>query len=91
MLSVTRSFFFFQGRIVPPRGPKDFGWDPVFQPDGFDETCVSHPMCSFRSILQSVGCEFSNKMTVADMRRCLARARTQFPTEAALFSEWLSS
>jgi len=22
------------GRIVPPRGPPDFGWDPVFLPDG---------------------------------------------------------
>ncbi|EFA80359.1 inosine triphosphate pyrophosphatase [Heterostelium album PN500] len=26
------------GTIVPPRGPRDFGWDPVFQPDGFNET-----------------------------------------------------
>ena len=26
------------GTIVPPRGSQDFGWDPVFQPDGFDET-----------------------------------------------------
>ncbi len=26
------------GRIVEPRGPRDFGWDPCFQPDGFDET-----------------------------------------------------
>jgi inosine triphosphate pyrophosphatase len=26
------------GKIVPARGPLDFGWDPVFQPDGFDET-----------------------------------------------------
>jgi inosine triphosphate pyrophosphatase len=26
------------GTIVPARGPKDFGWDPVFQPDGFDKT-----------------------------------------------------
>ena len=26
------------GRIVPARGPTDFGWDPVFQPDGFDTT-----------------------------------------------------
>lgn len=30
-----------QGKIVPPRGPKDFGWDPIFQPDGFDQTCVT--------------------------------------------------
>ncbi|GLC76767.1 hypothetical protein PLESTF_001831500 [Pleodorina starrii] len=27
-----------EGRIVPARGPSDFGWDPVFQPDGFDLT-----------------------------------------------------
>lgn len=26
------------GRIVPPRGPRDFGWDPIFQPDGFSQT-----------------------------------------------------
>eukprot|EP00116_Pleurobrachia_bachei_P009835 sb/3470097/ len=26
------------GQIVPPRGPENFGWDPVFQPDGFTET-----------------------------------------------------
>ena len=23
---------------MPARGPADFGWDPVFEPDGFDET-----------------------------------------------------
>ena len=26
------------GKIVDPRGSRDFGWDPVFQPDGFDQT-----------------------------------------------------
>ena len=26
------------GQIVEPRGPRDFGWDPCFQPDGFDQT-----------------------------------------------------
>ncbi|KAI7860739.1 inosine triphosphate pyrophosphatase [Circinella umbellata] len=26
------------GKIVPPRGPRTFGWDCVFQPDGFDQT-----------------------------------------------------
>ncbi|CAG8817436.1 13334_t:CDS:2, partial [Gigaspora margarita] len=29
-----------EGKIVPERGPKDFGWDPIFQPDGFDQTDV---------------------------------------------------
>ena len=32
----------FQGRtdgiIVEPRGRTDFGWDPIFQPDGFTTT-----------------------------------------------------
>jgi len=26
------------GRIVEPRGPTDFGWDPIFEPDGFHKT-----------------------------------------------------
>lgn len=30
-----------QGRIVEARGATDFGWDPIFEPDGFDQTYVS--------------------------------------------------
>jgi inosine triphosphate pyrophosphatase len=26
------------GTIVPARGPLNFGWDPIFQPQGFKET-----------------------------------------------------
>ena len=26
------------GKIVVPRGPNNFGWDPCFQPDGFEKT-----------------------------------------------------
>ncbi|GAB0094426.1 Inosine triphosphate pyrophosphatase [Sergentomyia squamirostris] len=26
------------GTIVSPRGPRDFGWDPCFQPEGYTET-----------------------------------------------------
>lgn len=26
------------GRIVPAAGDNQFGWDPVFQPDGYSET-----------------------------------------------------
>ncbi|KAL0078537.1 inosine triphosphate pyrophosphatase [Phycomyces blakesleeanus] len=26
------------GKIVPPRGSGKFGWDAIFQPDGFDQT-----------------------------------------------------
>ncbi|KAM7258596.1 hypothetical protein ACFE04_014337 [Oxalis oulophora] len=31
------------GKIVPPRGPNDFGWDPIFQPDGYDLTYAEMP------------------------------------------------
>jgi len=27
-----------EGIIVPPRGKNDFGWDPIFQPDGHKKT-----------------------------------------------------
>lgn len=37
----------FQGRtkgtIVSPRGSRDFGWDPIFQPDGYTETYAELP------------------------------------------------
>ena len=26
------------GTIVEPQGPQGFGWDPIFQPDGYDQT-----------------------------------------------------
>lgn len=31
------------GIIVAPRGSRDFGWDPVFQPDGYDQTYAELP------------------------------------------------
>ncbi|KAG0166040.1 nucleoside triphosphate pyrophosphohydrolase ham1 [Apophysomyces sp. BC1034] len=31
------------GKIVPPRGSAAFGWDAVFQPDGFDQTYAELP------------------------------------------------
>ncbi|KKQ35740.1 MAG: Ham1 family protein [Candidatus Nomurabacteria bacterium GW2011_GWB1_37_5] len=27
-----------KGKIVKPRGETKFGWDPIFQPDGYDKT-----------------------------------------------------
>ncbi|XP_029355694.1 inosine triphosphate pyrophosphatase [Echeneis naucrates] len=27
-----------EGHIVEPRGSRDFGWDPCFQPEGYEET-----------------------------------------------------
>ncbi|KAL0116779.1 hypothetical protein PUN28_010001 [Cardiocondyla obscurior] len=32
-----------QGTIVSPRGSKDFGWDPCFQPLGYDKTYAELP------------------------------------------------
>ena len=31
------------GKIVEPRGENMFGWDPVFQPDGFEGTYAQIP------------------------------------------------
>ena len=31
------------GKIVDPRGPTNFGWDPCFQPSGFDQTYAEMP------------------------------------------------
>ncbi|MFS7988924.1 putative nucleotide diphosphatase [Helianthus anomalus] len=42
----TKMYFFFQGKIVSARGPPDFGWDPVFEPEGYDQT-YSHPCIYF--------------------------------------------
>ena len=28
---------------MPARGPLDFGWDPIFQPDGFEGTYAQIP------------------------------------------------
>ena len=32
-----------EGKIVEPRGENMFGWDPVFQPDGFEGTFAEIP------------------------------------------------
>ncbi|XP_060178525.1 inosine triphosphate pyrophosphatase [Lycium barbarum] len=31
------------GRIVPARGPTDFGWDSIFQPHGYNQTYAEMP------------------------------------------------
>ena len=38
------------GKIVEPKGPTDFGWDPCFKPDGFDQTYAEMPKATKNSI-----------------------------------------
>ncbi|KAM7046796.1 inosine triphosphate pyrophosphatase isoform 1-T1 [Acridotheres tristis] len=38
------------GMIVEPRGPRDFGWDPCFQPDGYNQTYAEMPKAVKNSI-----------------------------------------
>ncbi|KAL6032744.1 hypothetical protein STEG23_016182 [Scotinomys teguina] len=40
----------FQGQIVKPRGSRDFGWDPCFQPDGYEQTYAEMPKAEKNSI-----------------------------------------
>uniref|UniRef100_A0A5F7ZC08 Inosine triphosphatase n=2 Tax=Macaca TaxID=9539 RepID=A0A5F7ZC08_MACMU len=47
------------GQIVAPRGCRDFGWDPCFQPDGYEQTYAEMPKAEknavshrFRALLE---------------------------------------
>lgn len=39
-----------EGNIVYPRGPRDFGWDPCFQPLGYDKTYAELPKAEKNTI-----------------------------------------
>ena len=62
----------FEGRttgviVNPPRGSRDFGWDPVFQPDGFQLTyaemeketknSISHRGKALQKLKQHFNCD----------------------------------
>eukprot|EP01026_Neomeris_dumetosa_P012960 TRINITY_DN14504_c0_g1_i2.p3 TRINITY_DN14504_c0_g1~~TRINITY_DN14504_c0_g1_i2.p3 ORF type:complete len:126 (-),score=12.23 TRINITY_DN14504_c0_g1_i2:194-571(-) len=57
-----------EGRIVSARGPKDFGWDPIFQPDGFELTYaemekatknqISHRFKALEKLKEFLQCQF---------------------------------
>jgi len=72
-----------QGKIVPARGPKDFGWDPVFQPDGF-ETTYAAPVGEgclrawLRCLWPSCGCASTRyaEMTSEEKGKISHRARS---------------
>ncbi|KAK6929634.1 Ham1-like protein [Dillenia turbinata] len=43
-VSLSMTFLLtFSGKIVPPRGPDDFGLDPIFQPDGYEQIYAEMP------------------------------------------------
>lgn len=56
-----------QGKIVLPRGPPDFGWDPIFQPEGFQETYAEM--------------DSAVKNTISHRYRALQALREHFVTE----------
>jgi inosine triphosphate pyrophosphatase len=41
---------YLAGIIVEPRGPRDFGWDPIFQPIGYDQTYAELPKATKNEI-----------------------------------------
>ena len=53
------------GKIVPARGDNNFGWDPIFQPDNFEETYaqmdkkiknkISHRYNSLKQLIEFLG------------------------------------
>ncbi|KAL5995107.1 hypothetical protein ACLOJK_025165 [Asimina triloba] len=59
------------GEIVPPRGPADFGWDPIFQPDGYEQTYAEMPK------------EEKNK--ISHRSRALAMVKSHFSTAGYAF------
>ncbi|KAL0669375.1 hypothetical protein Bca4012_032079 [Brassica carinata] len=70
------------GKIVPARGPTDFGWDPVFQPDGYDQTYVR--LCS---ITQKTYAEMAKeeKNKISHRYKSLAMVKSHFKEAGYVF------
>ncbi|KAG0296895.1 hypothetical protein BGZ96_008250 [Linnemannia gamsii] len=59
-----------EGKIVDARGPTSFGWDPVFQPDGYDQT--------YAEIDSSIKNTMSHRfLAVCKLRAYLAKQEVQ--------------
>ena len=56
-----------EGTIVEPRGTREFGWDPIFQPDGFNQTYGELPKAT--------------KNTISHRYRALDKLRNHFLNE----------
>lgn len=69
------------GKIVPARGPHNFGWDPVFEPDGFEETyaemnadvknAISHRGRALAMLVDHLGATNSEKGHDEEQLQCL--------------------
>ncbi|XP_020080970.1 inosine triphosphate pyrophosphatase-like, partial [Ananas comosus] len=65
-----------EGKIVPPRGPADFGWDPIFEPDGYEQTYAEMPK------------EEKNK--ISHRSKALAMVKAHFATADYVFQIYVS-
>ncbi|XP_050373090.1 inosine triphosphate pyrophosphatase [Argentina anserina] len=65
------------GKIVPARGPNDFGWDPIFQPEGYEQTYAE------------MSKEEKNK--ISHRYRALALVKSHFAEAAYTFETNLST
>eukprot|EP00668_Euglena_longa_P041792 GGOE01055057.1.p1 GENE.GGOE01055057.1~~GGOE01055057.1.p1 ORF type:complete len:202 (+),score=71.27 GGOE01055057.1:24-608(+) len=64
-----------EGRIVPPRGPTRFGWDPIFQPEHFEQTYAEMPHDLKNSISHRSKALDQVKKYFKDHPECLTQAK----------------
>ncbi|OAE22574.1 hypothetical protein AXG93_731s1170 [Marchantia polymorpha subsp. ruderalis] len=67
-----------EGKIVPARGPGDFGWDPVFQPDGYDLTYAYSTFVKFLVSSTFAEMKKEDKNKISHRRRALDKVREHF-------------
>ncbi|KAG0448862.1 hypothetical protein HPP92_027625 [Vanilla planifolia] len=78
------------GKIVPPRGPNDFGWDPVFQPNGYELTYAEMPKEEKNKIshrfkaLAMVKSHFAAAVVTGSMRNCSISSAVAIASESKL-------
>ncbi len=63
-----------QGRVVPARGPSDFGWDPIFEPEGTPRAAAWAVACAARDASTSAAW---GDITPADVNAVLRSSHQQ--------------
>ena len=74
--SFSTTYFCLCLQIVTPRGPDLFGWDPIFQPKGFDVTYAEM--------------ESDAKNSISHRGRALEKLSSYFTEHAATVRDWLN-